>query len=327
MRAPANHLKSAAANRAAAILIFLTILRVLFLDVSSAAAGKPHAEEQTEAMAALPQQPPGGRQAIDPPAAELPPGWEKSGAMRSYERQNLYGYINGGAELFLEYGFCQLKSQHYQSDQMEVVLDLYEMDSADGALAIYLTKKGVETPVADLPCRHSGSSWQITALYGRYFIQITNLGGQERALPLMVQLLQLILPQIIPEQPKPWLEGLPADRIPGSELLLAGPWSMQMVYSLGEGDILQLGGRVMGISVERPGPGQTRQAWMRIIYPDSLAARTAFLSLGNNLDPYLNPLRSTADTLIFRDYQQEFGRVTRRHEIIEIALHLVNTAQ
>lgn len=258
---------------------------------------------------------------------DLPPGWQVTGALRSYERQNLYGYINGGAELFLEYGFNHLKSRHYQSDQLEVVLDLYDMGGADGALAIYLAKKGMETPVADLPCRHTGSSWQITALQGRYFIQITNLGGQEQALPAMVRLLELVIPRIIPEQPRPWLEGVPADHIPGSELLLAGPWSMQIVYTLGEGDILQLGGKVMGISLERLGPGQQRQAWMRIIYPDSLAARMAFLSLGNHLDPWLTPLRSTPDTLMFRDYKQEFGRATRHHEIIEITLHLVNPSQ
>jgi len=114
---------------------------------------------------------------------------------------------------------------------------------------------------------------------------------------------------------------MPADRIPGSELLVAGPLSLQMVYTLGEGDILQLGGRHVGVCVEMPDGEQRRSVLLRIDYADSAACRAAFTHVRANLDAYLVKLAENEDWFTFRDYKNEYGRVARCGGILEIRLN------
>jgi hypothetical protein len=260
--------------------------------------------------------------AIDLPGNGFYPGWRKAEASRNYESKNLYGYIDGGAELFLEFGFNELVSQRYHCGEEELSLDLYEMASADAALAAYLAKKGEEQPITAVPCRNTGGTWQITALKGRCFIQVTNLSGEEKILPVMIELMQTLLAHIPEEAARDWLNGLPGNRIPGSELLVAGPYSMQMFYTLAEGDVLQLGGKVMGIGVDLLDANQRKQTFLRIAYPDSAAARSAFENVKSNLDEYLTQIEAGSDTLTFQDYKGEFGRVLRSRSFIEMELHL-----
>ncbi|MBD3223101.1 MAG: hypothetical protein GF313_00110, partial [Caldithrix sp.] len=53
--------------------------------------------------------------------------WQKSGTPLTFDRENLYGRINGGAEIFLEYGFEQLLVQKYMNAQKRLELEIYRM--------------------------------------------------------------------------------------------------------------------------------------------------------------------------------------------------------
>jgi hypothetical protein len=262
--------------------------------------------------------------AIGLPGRDFYPGWRPCSAERSYEAKNLYGYIDGGAELFLEFGFDELVVQRYCHGNDEIGLDLYRMATPDAALGIYLARKGVEQPVEGVSCRNTGSNWQITALRGRHYIQITNLSGGEQLLPVMVKLMQDLITAIPEEAARDWGAGMPADCIPGTELLAVGPYSLQMIYTFGEGDVLQLGGRVTAVCMERPAADQKICTYLRIVYPDSNAARAALTNTIAGLDPYLTPVGSAGDTLTFKDYKQEYGRIARSGEILHIELHLIH---
>jgi hypothetical protein len=53
-------------------------------------------------------------------AAELClPEWQPLEQEHVYSNDNLYGYINGGAELFKEFGFKTLSVQHFMVDSLE----------------------------------------------------------------------------------------------------------------------------------------------------------------------------------------------------------------
>ena len=256
------------------------------------------------------------------PGDEFAPGWRRDQAPMVFSTKDLYGYIDGGAELFFEFGFSELTVQRYRCEEREPSLDLYRMNGADAALAVYLAKKGEERPVPGVEDRNTGGDWQITALRGRWFIQVNNQSGEPDNFSAMIRLLQGALRQIPLEATQDWLRDLPADRIPGSELLVAGPLSLQMVYTLGEGDILQLGGRHFGVCVEMADGEQRRSALLRVDYADTAACRAAFTHVRENLDAYLIKLAQDEDSFTFRDYKNEYGRVVRCGGILEIRLNL-----
>ncbi len=256
------------------------------------------------------------------PGDEFAPGWRRYQTPMVFAAKDLYGYIDGGAELFFEFGFSELTVQRYRCGERELSLDLYRMTGPDAALAVYLAKKGEERPVPGVEDRHTGGDRQITALRGRWFIQVNNQSGEPDNLPAMIRLLQGALQRIPLEAAQDWLRDMPADRIPGSELLVAGPLSLQMVYTLGDGDILQLGGHLFGVCVQRPDGEQRRSILLRVDYADTAACRAAFAHLRANLDGYLVTLAEDEDWFTFRDYKNEYGRVVRCGGILEIRLNL-----
>ncbi len=260
--------------------------------------------------------------AVELPKDEFAPGWRRSEAALVFQKQDLYGYINGGAELYLEYGFAELVVQRYHHGQSELSLDIYRMVHAEAALAIYLAKKGVEQPLAGVSARNTGGIYQITALQGPYFIQVNNLSGEAEHLPVMVQLLEKFLENVEEETAVLRLEEFPENRIPGSELLIGGPYSLQMVYTLGDGDILQLAGRPYALCARVADSTGKRQTWLRAAYADSVEARAVLRELSDNLDEYLEKISTADDSLTFKDYKNEYGRIVRRGAVLEVNLHL-----
>ena len=69
------------------------------------------------------------------------PGWEISDP-DFYSAKELYGYINGGAELYLEYGFRQVTAQRCSKGSQELQVDVYEMVSSEAAFGMFSILRG-----------------------------------------------------------------------------------------------------------------------------------------------------------------------------------------
>jgi hypothetical protein len=61
-----------------------------------------------------------------PPEEEAAP-WTRADEPLKYQADNLYNFINGGAEVYLEYGFVQVVSQEYVRAESSVICTIYEM--------------------------------------------------------------------------------------------------------------------------------------------------------------------------------------------------------
>lgn len=56
----------------------------------------------------------------------------------SYTKENLYDYINGGAELFNSYGFKKLLTRTYNADgQPEIIVDIFDMGTSQDAFGVF----------------------------------------------------------------------------------------------------------------------------------------------------------------------------------------------
>lgn len=79
------------------------------------------------------------------------PGWTRTGPAETFNREGLYGYIDGGAEIVLPYGFRELSVSRYRpagGGDREITLEIYRMASGEDAFGLYATKlEGGETPV------------------------------------------------------------------------------------------------------------------------------------------------------------------------------------
>jgi len=251
-------------------------------------------------------------------------GWASAGPPSEFKEGDLFDYIDGGAEIFLEFGFDRLLVQDYRKGHSEIVLELYQMESSESALGIYLMKCGIETPIEGVPARNSGDRTQFTILKGRAFIHINNPEGKESLLLVMVDLARALLKFIPQGEPLTLLDELPLEgRIPGSERLIRGPYALESIFTFGEGDVFELQGKIFAVAADyrdQDGEPSTR---LIISYPDELRAEAGYRNLRGKLDPFLKIVQERERGFVFEDYRQRIGTVERIGSRLEIRLNLI----
>ncbi len=288
-------------------------VRVGVLVFTLLGAGLPAAADARPVSAA--QAKAAGDQALLPGEAAVP-GWTKDGAPRVFTQADLYGYINGGAELFFEFGFDQLTLQKYKKGPHEVAVEIYRMTDPVAAAGTYFMKRGKETRDPGFRERHTVSRHQLLFQRHRYYVTINNLGGADGLTADLVRFASAVASR------------LPAaGRVAASERLFRGPVALQSLFTLGDGDILQQKGRVTGVAADYVQPGAKTPTTLLVVhYPTAAAAAQAMAFLQKNLDKYLERVSASPERLVFRDYEKKFGVATLKGTALEIRLHLAKVS-
>jgi len=93
----------------------------------------------------------------------------------------LYGHIDGGADVYLEYGFTRLTLQKAEFDGLTVQVELYCMRDSSAAFGIFSISRYRCKPVDSLGRYSCPSAYQVQAARGRYFLRVTNTTGTVEA--------------------------------------------------------------------------------------------------------------------------------------------------
>jgi hypothetical protein len=247
--------------------------------------------------------------------ALLPPdgfaaGWKRAAPPKRFAQADLYGYIDGGAELFLEYGFEELTVQKYRNGADEFAIEAYRMTDPAAAAGIYLMKAGKETPGPGFRERHTANKYQLMFCRNRYFVIVNNLAGKEAFAPVQVKFASYIAAKLPAPSALADLQLLPrAGLVPGSARLVRGAYGLQSVFTLGDGDILMLERKLTAAA------GNYKSAtgdYTLIVasYADAAQAKRAFDHLQKTLDRYLKVVEQKPDRFVFEDYSKKYGVVT-----------------
>jgi len=253
----------------------------------------------------------------------FPAGWARAGASRTFSSANLYAYINGGAEIFLEFGFDRLDMHQYTRAGMEIAVEIYRMTDAVAAAGVYLMKCGRETPDPSFSERHTVNDYQLLFHRGEAYVMISNPDGRKGTARTLLEFARRTAALLPGGDAAGLFDSLPAEgRIAGSERVVRGQFTLQSVYTLGEGDILQLGGKTTALAADyrngKAGPFTLIVAG----YADSARARAALENVKANLDSTLE-ITSRGETGIdFRDAAGKVGRVRVRGSCLEVTVNL-----
>ncbi|UCD58760.1 MAG: hypothetical protein JSV16_06535 [Candidatus Hydrogenedentota bacterium] len=71
------------------------------------------------------------------PVAGEAEGWKPAGEPESFRGEALYEHIDGGADIYFEYGFVTLVTQRYKKDEKSVSVEIYRMEDTPAAFGIY----------------------------------------------------------------------------------------------------------------------------------------------------------------------------------------------
>jgi hypothetical protein len=78
-------------------------------------------------------------------------GWQKTAETRTFAAKDLYQYIDGDAEQYITAGVVSTSTSDYKyQGQLEAVVDVHTMSSAEGARKIMDTGKTADAKIAPL---------------------------------------------------------------------------------------------------------------------------------------------------------------------------------
>jgi len=210
-----------------------------------------------------------------PSSADVP-GITKGGRPRIYTDTKLFDYMNGGAELYYEYGFVQVCVQRYQTPPGEVTVEIYQMDLPANAYGIYtFDTKGEHPSIGQDATYEQGllGFWK-----GSYFVRVfsENEELKETILVLGGAIAQKITeegerPDIVASVPSFWV-------VRDSLLYFRGMIALNNSYFLSHENVLSLGEGCEGITLQYAPETQPFRVIM-VRYPDRPQAEAAFQSL------------------------------------------------
>ncbi|MGB7296533.1 MAG: DUF6599 family protein [Candidatus Aminicenantales bacterium] len=159
-----------------------------------------------------PQTPELPLRAFLPGPKELP-DWEKDGEPQHFAGEDLFNYIDGGAEIYFEYGFRQVIVQDYRAEAGgRLSLEIFEMNSPESAYGIYTFKtsrRGKPVPFGD---DGQLADYYLNLRKGPFLVTITGLDPAAGAQEALLALARTVEPKIGPAAARPILVSrLPAD--------------------------------------------------------------------------------------------------------------------
>jgi len=167
------------------------------------------------------------------PADGAAPGWSRDGEPQAFAGEDLYVYINGGAEIYQEYGFRRVVIQDYRNAAgRSLSLEIFEMETPAAAFGMFTFKRsgqGQDVPI--------GSGAELEDYYlnfwkGRYLATLTGFDESAATVAGLIAVGGRVEAMIMDTaDPPPLVASLPAEGLrPGSVRYLRGLLGLNNVY-------------------------------------------------------------------------------------------------
>jgi len=111
----------------------------------------------------------------------------------TYDGESLWGYMDGGADIYLEYGFQSLLVQELTWNHEKLRLEVYLMQTPEGAFGIYSTSVIKCMQYDTLSPYDCVSRFQYQLAYGNLYIAITSESGSAAARQLFFPIARILI--------------------------------------------------------------------------------------------------------------------------------------
>lgn len=155
------------------------------------------------------------------PESDMTGAWKPEGDPGSWEGEDLYIYINGGAEIFHEYGFQRVVIQDYKNQEdSSISLEIYEMQDARGAFGIFSFQASDTGEKVDIGQGGQLEDYYLNFWQDRFFITLTGFDQKPQTLTGLKCLAEAVEARFGKRE-----HGIPpalVDRLPQEDLLPTG---------------------------------------------------------------------------------------------------------
>jgi hypothetical protein len=153
----------------------------------------------------------GGGQGSAPPAiptavkerlARLLPEPSEVGASRTGEQKffssDLYEYIDGGADVYLDYGLVAMVHQDYQASSTDLTLDIYNMGAQSNAFGIYAAESSPDYHFLPIGSEGYGTNEILNFFQDEFYVKLSAFSDKEKTGPVLERFAQVVSRRIGP---------------------------------------------------------------------------------------------------------------------------------
>ncbi|MGD2151799.1 MAG: hypothetical protein PVG79_00935 [Gemmatimonadales bacterium] len=105
-------------------------------------------------------------------------GWTLAGEVLTYDADNLWEYINGAAELFVQYDVQTCRTADLASGDLVVTVDLYDMGSPLNAFGVFKQENPGGPPLAGSTLAVVSLPYQALLLRGATYAKVNAIEGE-----------------------------------------------------------------------------------------------------------------------------------------------------
>jgi hypothetical protein len=128
--------------------------------------------------------------------------WKAAEEETSYDRGTLYDYMNGGAEVYLSFDYKRVCVRKFLGpDDNEIALDVYDMGSSAEAFGVFSVS--IEDPEVGIGQGSEFGAGLLKFWKDKYFVSIVNLGIDESADQVLLEVGRAVDAAIETTGPKP----------------------------------------------------------------------------------------------------------------------------
>ena len=144
--------------------------------------------------------------------------------VRTFNGESLYGYIDGGADLYLEYGFTGVSVSEFAYLKGKYKTEIYKMKSAEAAFGIFSVSRfrcRTRPVIATYTCQNK---YQLQICCGHYYISIINESGSNADSSASIMIGKKIIEKITDTSADltSFLPGIPAEVVRNESCLVKG---------------------------------------------------------------------------------------------------------
>jgi hypothetical protein len=212
-------------------------------------------------------------------------GWTMTERLQIDTREALYDYIDGGAELYISYGFKNALSFRYTKEgQPDVTAEIFDMGNSADAFGIYSqTRDKEEKDYGQGSYYVSGAQffWK-----GKYWVSLITGETTDESVQLLHTLAATLDRELAETGETPAiLSVLPAEGlVPGGYLYFHHYIWLNSYYFIASENILDINENTPAVLAKYGGP-EERLYFMAIQYPDSAKAEQALAAFGRYFFP------------------------------------------
>jgi len=254
------------------------------------------------------------------PGAGAVPGWEPADEVQRFTGDDLFLFIDGGADLFLEYGFREVAARAYRGPGGATInAEIYEMADPGAAFGVYSVRSGETGDDATVGSTARLAEYYLTVWQDRYVATFTGLSETSAVRDGLVAIGRAVAGGIAGRAPAPALAAaLPAaGQRPHSVRYVRGPVAAANI-PLGDAVVPWQAPEVAAARYGGTGGNApaTEVTLFLLAYPDAAAAERAFRQMAAGG----GAATDASGSLTFTSPQKQPGLAERRGRRVVVAV-------